>query len=80
MVVDPAAPEPEKRAAREWVGRSWRSVRHLGSGRVYPCFPDAELDDWQHAYYGQNYARLVEIKARYDPGNLFRFDQSIPTG
>lgn len=80
VVVDPAAPEPEKRVAREWVGRSWRSVRQLGSGRVYPCFPDAELDDWQHAYYGQNYARLVEIKARYDPGNLFRFDQSIPTG
>jgi FAD/FMN-containing dehydrogenase len=27
--------------------------------------------------YGANYDRLAAIKARYDPGSLFRIDQNI---
>jgi hypothetical protein len=32
------------------------------------------------ATYGDNYARLVEIKRRYDPMNLFRLNANIPPG
>jgi FAD/FMN-containing dehydrogenase len=32
---------------------------------------DYHQPDWQQAFWGDNYARLLEIKHTYDPGNLF---------
>jgi FAD/FMN-containing dehydrogenase len=37
-----------------------------GPGRVREAYPGATWD------------RLVEVKRRYDPGNLFRHNQNIP--
>lgn len=45
-----------------------RYVNYLG---------DDETPDAVQSAYGPNYARLVEIKRRYDPGNLFRLNQNI---
>jgi FAD/FMN-containing dehydrogenase len=52
-------------------------VRPWGSGRAYQNFPNPELEDWAHAYYGTNYDRLMRIKRKYDPDDFFRFSQSI---
>jgi hypothetical protein len=79
VTVDPDVPAAEREAARRWLARSWGSVHPWGSGRVYPNFPDPDLEDWAHAYYGTNYDRLVGVKARYDPGNFFRLQQSLPS-
>jgi FAD/FMN-containing dehydrogenase len=44
----------------------------------YQNFPNRSLDDWAEQYYAENFQRLVEVKAAYDPANLFHNPQSIP--
>jgi FAD/FMN-containing dehydrogenase len=75
--VDAGASPAEREAAREWLARSWALVHPWGTGRVYPNFPDPELVGWAGAYHGSNYDRLLRVKAAYDPGNVFRFEQSL---
>jgi FAD/FMN-containing dehydrogenase len=76
--VEPGASTSAKEAAHDWVRRSWATVHPVGTGRVFPNFPDPDLKDWAHAYFGANLDRLVSIKARYDAENVFRFHQSLP--
>jgi hypothetical protein len=61
-----------------WLEDTWQTMRQYASSAAYQNYIDPNLLDWQHAYYGANLLRLQRIKAIYDPGNLFRFDQSIP--
>ena len=61
-------------AAREWLARSWALAHPSGAGGAYPNFPDPDLDAWDRAYHGANLERLLGVKARYDPGDLFRAD------
>ena len=77
VVVDADASEAERQAAHGWLSRSWALVHPWGSGGVYPNFPDPELEDWARAYHGANLHRLRQVKATYDPENVFRFDQSV---
>lgn len=43
----------------------------------YRNYPDIKFTNWQEMYYGANYARLQQIKSKYDPANLIRHEQSI---
>ncbi|HZT19146.1 MAG TPA: FAD-binding oxidoreductase [Dongiaceae bacterium] len=48
------------------------------SSRAYLLnFVDAESPDTIRAAFGANYARLAEVKKRYDPTNFFRINQNI---
>src|SRR4051812_16780335 len=62
----------------EWLDGYLEAMQPYLSGGSYQNFPDRTQSDWQHAYYGDNVARLVEVKRTWDPNNLFRFPQSIP--
>ena len=42
--------------------------------------PDPDLEDYLTAYYGDNAGKLKQVKCKYDPENIFQFEQSIPSG
>jgi len=48
-----------------------------GIRQHYRNYPDINLKNWESAYYGENYSRLQKAKSKYDPENIFRYEQSI---
>jgi hypothetical protein len=61
-----------------WTAALWRTIRHEGCG-VYVNFLEVEGPDRvREAYPVPTFARLAAIKWRYDPRNLFRFNQNVP--
>ncbi|MGD1170754.1 FAD-binding oxidoreductase [Mycobacterium seoulense] len=60
-----------------WAVDFWRALRPFGKG-AYVNVPNAPASDWEREYYGPNFERLREVKAKYDPSNVFCFEQSVP--
>jgi FAD/FMN-containing dehydrogenase len=82
MVIAGIDPEPTNASALKTWGRAyWKAVHpfNLESGYVNFLMDD-EAEGRVEASYGENYARLASIKARYDPKNLFRVNQNIKPG
>ena len=61
-----------------WTAALWQTIRHEGRG-VYVNFLEVEGPDRvRDAYPPATFARLAAVKRRYDPRNLFRFNQNVP--
>lgn len=62
-----------------WTREAWSSLRELTGGGVYINFLGLgeEKEVLSKAAYGRNYDRLQQVKAKYDPDNLFRVNQNI---
>ena len=67
--------EPDKAAARSQaaaVTAAMDEIRKLLAGAgSYVWETDFFQPNWQDAFWGENYARLRAVKAKYDPGGLF---------
>ncbi|ULE31990.1 FAD-binding oxidoreductase [Mycobacterium sp. IDR2000157661] len=73
-----AAPvDPMTAGALAWTAEFSRAMRPYVNG-AYVNVPNAGTDDWASTYWGANVDRLRSIKRKYDPANVFRFEQSIP--
>jgi FAD/FMN-containing dehydrogenase len=70
--TDPADDERMIGAGRGFAA----AMRRFSTGGAYLNFT-IEADRVRDAYGEDKYARLVALKDRYDPGNLFRLNQNI---
>jgi hypothetical protein len=62
----------------EWARSAWKDMREFSTGGTYINFlTEEEGDDRIHDAYGDNYQRLVDVKSKWDPQNLFRMNKNI---
>jgi FAD/FMN-containing dehydrogenase len=62
----------------DWVGKFSEAMQPFLTGGVYLNFEPDEGEEHVRAGYGaEKYARLVELKDKWDPDNLFRVNQNI---
>jgi FAD/FMN-containing dehydrogenase len=62
----------------QWVRDAWERFRGFSTGGNYINLQTAdEGDERIRATYGASFERLLAVKRRYDPGNLFRSNRNI---
>ncbi|HEV2334028.1 MAG TPA: FAD-binding oxidoreductase [Stellaceae bacterium] len=61
----------------KWTREFWTAVEPFSTGEVYVNHLDAEEATRIRGAYSRNYDRLVALKNKYDPTNLFRLNQNI---
>ncbi|QIP12566.1 FAD-binding oxidoreductase [Spirosoma aureum] len=78
MVIVGVDPDPANASLiTSWAKNYWQDLHPYGAGGAYINFMMEEGEDRVKATYGDNYDRLVAVKAKYDPTNLFRVNQNI---
>jgi hypothetical protein len=71
--VEPA----ESRRHIEWTREFADAMTPFRSGDYLLNFLGDETEDTVRASFGANYARLVEVKSKYDATNFFRVNQNV---
>ncbi|MDB5134709.1 MAG: FAD-binding oxidoreductase [Mucilaginibacter sp.] len=66
-----------KQAIINWTKDYWNALHPYAAGGAYVNFMMDEGEESIKNSYADNYKRLAEIKAKYDPNNLFRINQNI---
>ncbi len=65
-------------ACIQWSRATYAAMQpFFGQGRYSNYMGDEEGDEVTAAAYGPNVPRLVELKRKYDPTNVFRLNQNI---
>lgn len=77
-IVWPNGADAVGAALQQWADEMIAIMAPHTPHRSYQNFPNRALRDWENAYYGENWERLVAVKTAYDRDNVFRNPQSVP--
>ncbi|SDZ24196.1 FAD-binding oxidoreductase [Herbiconiux ginsengi] len=72
----PARDDPLTPECLRWVAAFEDALSPFVQG-AYVNVPNAGAAGWQHSYWGSNVERLRQVKAAYDPYDVFRHPQSV---
>jgi FAD/FMN-containing dehydrogenase len=67
----------EEEGAIRWTRDLFSATAPHATGGVYVNFMPQDETDRVEGAYGSNYERLLALKAKYDPGNLFQLNQNL---
>jgi Berberine and berberine like len=62
----------------DWTRRVWEALLPGSTGGSYVNHLGDEGQERIRAAYGAKWDRLVELKRRWDPENVFRLNQNVP--
>jgi hypothetical protein len=78
QVIVGVDPDPaNKDVITSWTKAYWEALHPYSAGGAYVNFMMDEGEERIKATYRDNYDRLVAVKNKYDPGNLFCVNQNI---
>jgi len=69
-------PDPQTPRVLAWIAEFSAALAPYVDG-AYVNVPNVGMPDWETAYWGAGVERLRAIKAKYDPHDVFHFEQSI---
>jgi FAD/FMN-containing dehydrogenase len=77
LVIAQWADPVDTQANMAWAQSLFQLLRPHLADRRYMNYMSADDAGFLREAYGPNYDRLVEVKSKYDPTNLFRLNQNI---
>lgn len=69
--------EEQRAEAKDWLDRYMEIMQKYFNGHVYQNYPRATLTKYRDMYFGQAFDGLLKVKEKYDPDNVFEYQQSI---
>ncbi|HVX31007.1 MAG TPA: FAD-binding oxidoreductase, partial [Nitrolancea sp.] len=66
-----------ERENQQWVDRMWSALQPHTSGAYVNFLGEVGQRQRDDVYPARTYARLAEVKRRYDPTNLFKHNQNV---
>jgi FAD/FMN-containing dehydrogenase len=82
LLVDADWDDPHDERARDrgmqWARESWRKLEQFTDGFYVNTMAGDDPHARVRSTYGGNYPRLVQLKGKYDPTNLFRLNANVP--
>jgi hypothetical protein len=81
LIISQWMDEADTQKNIEWTRHTWQALAPWMEAGVYSNYmSDDEPDARVQAAFGDNYPRLQQIKARFDPENRFRGNQNVIPG
>jgi len=60
-----------------WVNNSWSAMQPFSSAGTYVNYLSNDSQEAVRASYRENYQKLVALKRKYDPLNVFHLNRNI---